>query len=643
MSSPAPSGGQNPTRSPNQSPDHSQYGLLRERRFLPLFLTQSLGALNDNVYKQALIVLVTFMTIGLQPSDKDLLINVAAALFILPFFLFSATAGQLADKLDKAAMTRWVKGLEVLIMGMAAVGFISNNIPLLFAVLFLMGTQSTLFGPIKYGVLPQYLDDRELVGGNGLIEMATFLAILVGTIIGGSLIRWPDYGVWVISALIIVLALAGLATAFAMPKVAPTDPGLKVDLHLPRATWGILKELTHHRTVFLSCLGVSWFWFYASIYFTQLPNYTSEILGGNPAVLTLLLTVFSIGTGIGSLLCERMSGHRVELGLVPFGSIGMTVFGVDLYFATPTLPFGSEIGALAFLQAEGSGRLLFDLFGMAVFSGFFIVPLFAIIQQRSEPAIRSRIIAANNILNAIFMVAAALIAIVFLNVAGLSIPQLLLVTAIFNAVVALYIYGLVPEFLLRFLTWILINTIYRVRTKGLERIPEEGPVLLVCNHVSYVDALIIGGSVRRPVRFVMYYKIYRLPLLNFLFRTARTIPIAGAKEDPAMLTSAFEQISAALRNGDVVCIFPEGGLSADGQIQPFRAGIERALAQDPVPVLPLALRGLWGSMFSRSGGLPWPRKLWSRIELHAGPLLTPTESTAAALEAHVRKLREDRA
>jgi 1-acyl-sn-glycerol-3-phosphate acyltransferase len=640
------SSGQSPEYRPSPSqPEHSQFALLRERRFLPLFLTQALTALNDNVFKQALIILVTFMTIGLQASEIDLLINVAAALFILPFFLFSATAGQLADKLDKAAMTRWVKGMEVLIMGLAAVGFLTNNVPLLFVVLFLMGAQSSLFGPIKYGVLPQYLDDRELVGGNGLIEMATFLAILVGTIIGGTLVEWPGSGLWMVSAMVLLLALAGLASAWAMPPAAPTDPGLKIDLNLFRATWDILRQLTRHRTVFLSCLGVSWFWFYGSIYFTQLPNYTREVLGGDSSVLTLLLTVFSVGTGIGSLLCERMSGHKVELGLVPFGSIGMTAFGVDLYFATPNQPLGEMLGAMAFWQAPGSGRLLFDLFGMAVFSGFFIVPLFAIIQQRSEPAIRSRIIAANNILNAIFMVTAALTAIVFLNIAGLSIPQLLLVTAIFNAVVALYIYGLVPEFLLRFLTWILINTIYRVRTEGLQRIPEEGPVLLVCNHVSYVDALIIGGSVRRPVRFVMYYKIYRLPLLNFLFRTAKTIPIAGAKEDPAMLATAFEQISAALRNGDVVCIFPEGGLTADGQMQPFRGGVERALAQDPVPVLPLALRGLWGSLFSRyhrSGGIPWPRKLWARIELHAGPLLTPAESTAKALETYVRNLRGDR-
>ncbi|MCB1627627.1 MAG: MFS transporter [Xanthomonadales bacterium] len=624
----------------------SQFGLLRERRFLPLFLTQTLGALNDNVFKQALIVLIGFVGVAGSAERSQLLINVAAALFILPFFLFSATAGQFADKLDKARMTRWVKALEVLIMLLAGVGFITSNITLLFAVLFLMGTQSALFGPIKYGVLPQYLNDRELIGGNGLIEMATFLAILVGTIVGGSLIEWPQQGPWAVSVLVLLLALAGLASAWAMPAAAAPDPQLRVDLNVPRATWQILRELTRHRTVFLSCLGVSWFWFYGSIYFTQLPVYTRDVLGGSSAVLTLLLTVFSIGTGVGSLLCERMSGQRVELGLVPFGSIGMTVFGVDLYFATPDAPLGASLGVMAFLQAEGTIRLLLDLFGMAVFGGFFIVPLFALIQQRSEAAIRSRIIAANNILNAIFMVAAAIVAILFVNVAGLSIPQLLLVTGIFNAVVAIYIYGLVPEFLLRFLTWLLINTIYRVRTDGLERIPEEGPVLLVCNHVSFVDALIIGGSVRRPVRFVMYYKIFQLPLLNFLFRTAKTIPIAGAKENPAMLNAAFEQISAELRAGEVVCIFPEGGLTGDGEIAPFRPGVERALAQDSVPVLPLALRGLWGSPFSRAArglGRLWPRKLWSRIELVAGPLLTPNESTAKALEVHVRRLRGDRA
>ncbi len=622
----------------------SQYALLRERRFLPLFLTQTFGALNDNIYKQALIILVTFVTTSVTQEQGQVLVQVAAALFILPFFLFSATAGQLADKLDKAQMTRWVKALELMIMLIGGIGFVTGNITLLILMLFLMGTQSSIFGPIKFGVLPQYLDDRELVGGNGMIEMATFLAILIGTIIGGSLIEWKGYGAWAVYGIVIAVAVAGMIAAWQMPKAPAPDPLLKVNYNLATATWDILRELTRHRTVFLSCLGVSWFWFYGSIYFTQLPYYTETVLGGSSAVLTLLLTVFSIGTGVGSLLCERMSGHRVEIGLVPFGSIGMTVFGIDLYFATPLAPLGDEIGVAAFLAAPGTGRLLFDLFGMAVFGGFFIVPLFAMIQQQSAAAIRSRIIAANNVLNAAFMVAAALFSIALTSVFGTSIPVLLLIVAILNAVVAFYIYSLVPEFLLRFLSWLLINALYRVRPKGLDQIPEEGPVLLVCNHVSYVDALIVGGCIRRPVRFVMYYKIFQLPVLSFLFKTARAIPIAGYKEDPKLMEEAFEQVSLELRAGNVVCIFPEGALTADGEIAGFRPGVERILERDPVPVVPLALTGLWGSLFSRyhrSGGRMWPRKLWSRIGLIADQPIAPEQADAETLEAKVRAMRGD--
>lgn len=622
----------------------SQYALLRERRFLPLFLTQTLGALNDNIYKQALIVLVTFVSVSISNEQSQVLVQVAAALFILPFFLFSATAGQLADKLDKARMTRWVKGLELTIMLIGGIGFVTGNITLLILMLFLMGTQSALFGPIKFGVLPQYLDDRELVGGNGLIEMATFLAILIGTMIGGTLIRWEGVGAWVVFAVVIVIAIAGIVAAWKMPKAPSADPLLKVNYNPITSTWDILRELTRHRTVFLSCLGVSWFWFYGSIYFTQLPHFTKDVLGGGSGVLTLLLTVFSVGTAIGSLLCERMSGHRVEIGLVPFGSIGMTVFGVDLYFATPLAPLGEEIAVGAFLMAPGTGRLLFDLFGMAVFGGFFIVPLFALIQQQSAAAIRSRIIAANNVLNAAFMVTAALFSIVLTSFFDIGIPMLLLIVAVLNAVVAIYIYSLVPEFLLRFLSWLLINALYRVRPKGLDEIPEDGPVLLVCNHVSYVDALIVGGCIRRPVRFVMYYKIFQLPVLSFLFKTARAIPIAGYKENPKLMEEAFGQVSQELRAGNVVCIFPEGGLTADGEIAQFRAGVERILEADPVPVVPLALTGLWGSMFSRfhrTGGRMWPRKLWSHIGLVAGSKIGPEAADAESLEVKVRGLRGD--
>ncbi len=620
---------------------HSQFALLRERRFLPFFLTQALGAFNDNVFKQGLIILVTFVTVGLSATDINHYTNLAAGLFILPYFLFSATSGQLADKFDKAMLARFVKLLEIAIMVVGAIGFLRNDLSLLLAMLFMMGLHSTLFGPLKYGILPQVLREHELTGGNGLIEMATFLAILIGTILGGSLVRIPEVGAWLVAGLTIAIAVAGYIAARAMPPVMPVAPDLKINWNVFTETWSNLRQVAGNRTVFLSCLGISWFWFFGSIYFIQLPNYTKQVLGGDPGVNTMLLAVFSVGVAVGSLLCDKLSGRKVEIGLVPFGSIGMTVFGADVYFAWPDASTVQGLTPLQFLVQPGAWRVVLDLALMAVFSGFFIVPLFALIQSRSDPERRSRVIAANNILNALFMVTASVLAVLLLNQAGLTIPELLLYTALLNAVVAIYIYTLVPEFLMRFLSWIVINTLYRLKVEGLDKVPDDGPALLVCNHVSFMDALIVGGTVRRPVRFVMYYKIFQWPFLSWVFRAARAIPIAGKKEDPAMMERAFAEVDRELADGNLVAIFPEGGITRDGSIGRFRPGLERILERRPVPVVPVALRGMWGSLFSRKDRLRVPRRFWARIGLVFGDPLPPAAAEAEALEAKVRELRGD--
>jgi len=627
--------------------DTNQFQLLRERRFLPFFLTQALGAFNDNVFKNALVILLAFLTAELSSADVNLYTNLAAGLFILPFLLFSATSGQLSDKYDKARLAQLVKVLEIAIMLVAFVAFVAHSIPLLLAMLFMMGVHSTLFGPLKYGLLPQVLDERELVGGNGLIEMGTFLAILIGTILGSSLIRIDNAGAWWVGAATVTIAVAGLLCALAMPKAAPVDPGLKINWNPFSETWNNLAHIRGDRAVFLSCLGISWFWFYGSIYFTQLPNYTKEVLGGDPGVYTLILALFSIGIAVGSILCEKLSGHKVEIGLVPFGSIGMTLFGADLYFAHPASSGQLGLGVAAMFGQPHTLHVMIDLTLMAIFSGFFIVPLFALVQSRSEPARRSRVIAANNILNALFMVVAAGLSALLLNKAGLSIPGLLLATALMNAAVAIYIYTLVPEFLLRFVDWVLINTLYRIRVQGLENVPEHGPVLLVCNHVSFMDPMVIMGCVRRPVRFVMYYRIFETPVIKYVFKAAKAIPIASRKEDPLIMERAFAEVDKELAAGNIVCIFPEGGITRDGTIQRFRPGVEKILAQRPVPVVPLALRGLWGSIFSRRdtalGRMRVPRRFWSKIDLVAGAAVAPELATAALLEEKVRELRGDAA
>jgi 1-acyl-sn-glycerol-3-phosphate acyltransferase len=613
------------THEKSRRSERSQFTLLGERRFGPFFGVQFLGALNDNLFKQALVILLAYQTASFTSLSSDTLQNLAQALFVAPFFLFSATAGQIADKFEKSRLIRVTVAIELAVMTLGLAGFLARSLALLLCALFLGGVQAALFGPVKYAILPQHLRSQELVGGNGLVEGGTSVAILAGMIAGGWMVTQPGWGVAGVGATTIAVSLAGLALSRVIPLAPAADPRLAIDWNPVSATWRNLLFARTNRTVFLSVLGVSWFWFYGSLLVTQFPNLAKNVLHGGEHVVTVLLVVFSIGVGAGSLLCERLSGHKVEIGLVPFGSIGLTVFGLDL---------GASAAA-----AELGPRLLASLFGLGLFGGFYIVPLYAMIQSRSDPAHRSRIIAANNILNALFMVAAALIAIALLG-AGLSIPQLLVIAALMNAAVALYIYRLVPEFLMRFMVWVLIHSVYRLEKRGLERIPEEGPAMLVCNHVSYVDALVVSAACRRPIRWVMYYKIFRIPLLSFFFRQVRAIPIAGAKEDAPMLDRAYVEIAEALRAGELVGLFPEGKLTSDGDVDGFRPGITRILERSPVPVVPLALSGLWRTVFARNAGhsLDW-RRLFPRVRLSVGDPLAPAAATPDRLRAEVLELR----
>ncbi len=619
-----------------------QFGLLKQKRFAPFFATQFLGAFNDNLFKNALVVLLTFQAARWTTLRPELLANLAAGIFILPFFLFSATAGQLADKYDKAMLARLVKVLEMSIMGVAAAGFFLTSLPVLMGALFLLGCHSTLFGPVKYAILPQHLREEELVGGNALIEAGTFVAILIGTLAGGLLAGSVAHPAWIAVGGFVV-ALAGYLTSRGIPTAPAPAPELKVNLNPLSETWRNIAFARENRTVFLSILGISWFWLYGALFLAQFPAYGKFVLGGGESSVTLLLATFTVGIGVGSMLCERMSGKHVEIGLVPFGSIGLTLFGLDLYFASPTgLAGAAPHELLALLAMPAVWRVLFDLLMLGMFGGFFIVPMYALVQLRSSPEHRARIIAANNILNALFMVVGALGAAALLG-EGLSIPALFGLGALLNAAVALYIYGLVPEFLLRFIAWLLVKAVYRLRTSGLAHIPHEGAAVLVANHVSFADAVIIMGASPRPIRFVMDHRIFRTPLLGFIFRHCGAIPIASAKEDPVMLEAAFAEVGRALENGDLVGVFPEGHLTRDGELQPFRPGISRILAANPVPVVPMALSGLWGSFFSRIDGsamqTPFRRGVFSDIALQVGAPVPPGEATPEHLQQKVLALR----
>jgi 1-acyl-sn-glycerol-3-phosphate acyltransferase len=621
-----------------------QFRLLGSRRFAPLFLTQFLGAFNDNLYKNALVVLVTFQSAQWTSMRPEILANLAAGLFILPFFFFSATSGQLADKYDKAMLARLTKMLEIAIMIVAIAGFLLHSLALLLGALFLLGLQSTLFGPVKYAILPQHLHEDELVGGNAQVEAGTFVAILIGTLAGGLFAGAGVDAVWIAMAGF-AIAVAGYLASRAIPEAPPPAPDLVVNVNPLSETWRNIGFARENRTVFLSILGISWFWLYGALFLAQLPAYGKIVLGGGEGAVTLLLAVFTVGIGAGSLFCERLSARHVELGLVPLGSIGLTVFGLDLALASMALPpVTRELPVAVLLGQSAVWRVLADLLLLGMFGGFFIVPLYALVQLRSTAGKRARIIAANNIINAFFMVAGALAA-AAMFAGGLSIPMLFAVAAICNAAVAVFIYGLVPEFLLRFLAWVLIHLFYRLKQRGVGHIPHEGAALIVCNHVSFVDPVILMAVSPRPIRFVMDHHIFRTPLISFIFRHTRAIPIAPAREDPRMMEAAFAEVSAALREGELVGIFPEGRITDTGDLYPFRPGVTRILERDPVPVLPLALQGLWGSFFSRKGGpamsKPFRRGLFARIAVAGAPPVPPAAATPENLQEIVALLRGD--
>ena len=619
----------------------NQFQLMKERRFRPFFFTQFLGAFNDNVFKTALITIVTFRAGQLTNIDSKTLATLLPGLFILPFFLFSATSGQLADKLEKSSIARGVKIFEIAVMLIAAWGFLTNSLWLLVTALFCMGFHSTVFGPMKYAYLPQHLKSDELIGGNGMVEMGSFVAILLGEVLGAWLAT-SNNGNVVTSIAIVTLATLGWWVSRGIPLSPAADPTLKINWNPITETWNSLRFAHGNRTVWLSMLGISWFWFFGATLLAQFPNYTKDVLGGDESVFILLLTIFSLGIGVGSLLCEKLSSGRVEIGLVPFGAIGLTLFGADLYFASPTVSSVAPVAFVSFLLDSSHWRLLADLILLGLFGGFYIVPMYALIQTRSEKSHQSRIIAANNILNALFMVVSAGVSMLLFNL-GFSIPQLFLATALFNAVVVIYIYTLVPEFLMRFLIWLLVHGVYRLKKEGVSRIPETGPALIACNHVSYVDALVIAAASPRPIRFIMDHRIFKIPLLSFIFRDGRAIPIASAKEDPAMLERAYEEVASALAEGDLVCIFPEGSITGNGEITPFKNGVSRIIERSPVPVVPMALRGLWHSFFSRKDGPAMTHlerfKPFRRIELSVGTPIRPELLTSDALRDQIVALR----
>ena len=633
---------------------HSQFDLLKQRRFLPYFTVQALGAFNDNVFRQAIIGLLGVMAAAglLDESTRGTYTQLAPAVFILPYFLFSSIAGQFAERTEKSKLIRITTAMEIAIMSLAAVGFLLQDMRVLLVALFATGVQSTLFGPVKYSILPSVLKPEELTGGNGLVEMGTSIAVLLGMLFGGLIFTVAgEHGTQAAAVAVILLAIAGNVLSRMIPAVPASAPDLKVQWNPIPESIAILKLARKQVAVRNSILGVSWFWFTGTVLTGNLPVYAETHLGGTPTLYVFALAVFSIGVGVGSLLCEKLSARTVEIGLVPLGAIGMSACILHLGFAPAIAAKGLDVAG--FLQQAGAWRVVLDLAGIGLFSGFFVVPLFALIQSRTPRDELSRVIAGMNIQNAIFIVAAALGGVALQQALGWSIPQVFLALGIASIVVAAWIFSLVPEFLMRFLSWLLVRGLYRLKLHGIERnVPDEGAALLVCNHVSYMDALILAASIPRPVRFVMYYRIFNIPVMRWIFKTAKAIPIAGARENPELMQRAFDEVDAVLAEGELVCIFPEGALTKDGNIAPFKSGVEKILERRAVPVVPMALKNMWGSMWSRRANakegsafdrMRVPRRLRAHVDVVAGEPVEGATATAELLEAKVRELRGDAA
>lgn len=628
----------------------NQFGLLVQQRFAPFFWTQFAGAANDNLFKFAFTVLVTYQlqVDWLPPGLAGLVIG---AIFILPFLLFSATSGQLTDKYEKSAMIRLVKNLEILIMVLAAYGFFATNVTVLLACVFLMGLHSAIFGPVKFAYLPQALRERELTGGTGLVEAGTFFAILFGNIVGGLLISAPEIGQLRVAVACLLVAVLGRIAAHFIPLAPATDPALKINWNPVSETWRNLIMARKNAVVFRSLLGISWMWFFGAVFLSQFPSFTKEVLHGDERVASFLLAVFSVGIAAGSLLCDVLGRRHVEIGLVPLGAAGMSLFGVDLYFASRSLPSVEMMGVGQFIAIQEHWRIIADLALLSVSVGLYSVPMYALIQLRSQATHRARIIAANNILNALFMVVSSLI-VGSLMGGGLTIPEVFLFVALANAVVAGYVFILVPEYLLRFVAWLMSRFLYRFRVFGDENIPADGAAILVCNHVSFVDAILLKSASPRPIYFLMDHRIFQTPVLGALFRLAKAIPIAPYQVDPETYNEAFERAAKVLRDGDILGIFPEGAITLDGRLQPFKGGVikilERAREEGiKVPVIPMAITNLWGSFFSRVEKVngkrvamvrPFRRGLFSRVGLNIGPPIANAEVQLEILREHVEAL-----
>ncbi len=617
--------------------------IFTSKRFLPIFIAQFGGALNDNLFKSAMLIIVAFQLTD-AAAQASTINNVAALLFILPYFLFSTLAGQLADRGDKAVMIQKNKIAEILIVLVGALALYLQSIPLLLFILFCLGTQSAMFGPNKYAVLPQLLQGKDLVTGNALIASGTFIAILTGTFIGGILAQQQSAWIWIATGCL-VTAIGGYLASLKIPRIEIGSPDLKVDWNMLGQSIKLLTLARGQQRVWTAILGVSWFWFIGSGYLTQIPTIVRYIGGGDESVVTLFLALFIIGVGLGCALAAKLSSFLVEIGIAPIAMLLLGLTGLDLaqIEASQTL---SLMGINAFLDSPEGLRISLDILLIGIFGGAFALPMYTELQQASSLENRARIISINNVINAVFMVTSAILAIGILGVLQFQLSTYLVVISILNLIYAVFVFTRTPVQSLRFLAEVFSRLFYRIESEEVAQLPEEGPALLVCNHVSYADPVVIFGASKRPIRFIMAKEIRNKAPFNLVFQASRTLAICSPLEDRKTYEETIREAANSLRNGELVMIFPEGRLSPDGEIGTFRRGVEKLLENAPVPVYPMAIRGIWGSFFSHGNGPALRSGFHLRlrrraIQLKVGMAIPPEEVNALILQGHVETLRGD--
>ncbi len=613
-------------------PYKNQFQLLETRRFLPLFITQFLGAFNDNVLRYAFIILVTFRIATQLGMNIQILVAIGGGIFTLPFFLFSATAGQIADKYDRSLLIIFAKCLEIVIMLFAVVALYKESLSLLLMALFLLGTQATIFGPLKYAILPDQLAEDELVAGNGLIEAGTFLAILIGSIIGGAFIL-ITHGTAIISTIIIAISILGLISSVFIPRTHQTAPQLKINFNFLTETFKVVNYSKQFWDIFLAILGISWFWLYGFIFMNEFNSYTKNIIHANQYVVVLFFTLFSIGIGIGSLLCNRLLKGRVSANYVPFGALGVTIFTIDLFFASShfqTLQQAQLMGVREFISHYHSWRIIIDLFLIAISSGLYTVPLYAILQHRSPVEYRARIIASNNIMNALFMVVASAATLFLVHVLRFSELHIFLTVAILNGVVAIYICKLLPDALLKsFAKWIL-DLFYRVEVRGLENYYAAGDrFIIIANHTSFLDAGLLAAFMPDKLTFAVNTFTARKWWIRLFLRMVDAYELDPT--NPMAIKSLIEYVAQ-----DKKCvIFPEGRITVTGALMKVYEGPGLVADKSQAKILPVRIDGAQLTFFSRLRG---------KIKLHLFPkiilTISPPQSFHVAADMIGRRRRQ---